>query len=382
MGGPILSALNDCVCGCGSALCGEGQPSCDPDCCACQDSRFTFNAEYLLWWIKGTPVPPILTTGSPNDALPGALGQPGTAVLIGGKYLENDPRSGGRFSATYWFDACHECGLEGSFFFLGQKTLNLGAFSGGTPVLARPFFNTRTNAESEELVAFPGLLAGSSTFSLSTRLAGAQLNLRTPLCTSCCGHVDLIGGYRFLGLDENLQVGETLAVQPVPGAGFVINDSFNTRNRFNGGQIGLESEYRFCRWYVNLRAMIALGGNNQVVNINGSTLTLDPRTGVTFTNRGLLVQPTNSGRFGREVFAYAPEVGINVGYQLTDCLRAYVGYNFLYLNNVLRPANQIDRVVNDSFLRGTATLPSRPAFAFRETDFWAQGLTFGLEFRY
>jgi len=76
-----------------------------------------------------------------------------------------------------------------------------------------------------------------------------------------------------------------------------------------------------------------------------------------------------------------PQLGVNVGYQLTDNVRAFVGYTFLYWNDVLRPGDQIDRVVNTTQspvnLIGNGLLvgPARPAPIFRESDFWAQAST-------
>src|SRR5436305_2050916 len=41
--------------------------------------------EYLLWWSKDTPLPrSVVTSGSPTDVRPGAIGQPGTQTLFGG----------------------------------------------------------------------------------------------------------------------------------------------------------------------------------------------------------------------------------------------------------------------------------------------------------
>src|SRR6266446_3470956 len=39
---------------------------------------FAFSAEYLVLWFKADQVPPLVTTGNPNAAIPGALDQPGT----------------------------------------------------------------------------------------------------------------------------------------------------------------------------------------------------------------------------------------------------------------------------------------------------------------
>ena len=72
---------------------------------------------------------------------------------------------------------------------------------------------------------------------------------------------------------------------------------------------------------------------------------------------------------------------------LTRRVRATVGYTFFYMSEVVRPGDQIDRVVNPTqlptagaFVAGTT--PTRPSFPFQSSDFWAQGLNFGLEIRY
>ena len=54
---------------------------------------------------------------------------------------------------------------------------------------------------------------------------------------------------------------------------------------------------------------------------------------------------------------------------------------------MVRPGEQIDVAVNStqvptSVLFGPLTGPARPAFNFRQSDFWAQGLNLGLEFRF
>ena len=97
---------------------------------------------------------------------------------------------------------------------------------------------------------------------------------------------------------------------------------------------------------------------------------------------GLLAQPSNSGSFQRNRFAVAPDLGANIGYQVTDHLRAFVGYDFLYLSEVVRAGDQVDLRVNPNQLRGVAGGPALPAFNFHGSDYWAQGVSFGLEFKY
>src|SRR5262249_50837045 len=55
------------------------------------------DAEYLLWWMKGDSLPPLITSspaGTPQSQA-GVLGAPGTAVLFGGSGVNSDLRSGG-----------------------------------------------------------------------------------------------------------------------------------------------------------------------------------------------------------------------------------------------------------------------------------------------
>ncbi|HEY1859848.1 MAG TPA: BBP7 family outer membrane beta-barrel protein, partial [Gemmataceae bacterium] len=215
------------------------------------------------------------------------------------------------------------------------------------------------------------------------------------LCRGCCSRTDLLFGFRYVGLADNLQIGEALTVLPaatgvtqvVPvGTTFQVSDRFHTSNRFYGGHVGLDTEYRRGRWFLDLKGKVALGSNHEVVNIGGNTIVTAPGAAPVNLTGGLLALSSNIGRFSRDMFVVAPEATINLGYQVTPAMRVFVGYNFLYLSNVVRAGNQIDPIVNPNLIPSTTgttpSLPVRPAFAFKGTDFWAQGVNFGLEFRY
>ncbi len=362
----------------------SGGPSSPP-------GRFWVSGEYLLWWIRDSHLPPLVTAGSLTSA--GILGRPGTGVLFGGT-TDNEERSGGRFRAGYWFNGPQTLGIEGSYFFLGSRSVNFTAGSpgAGSTVIARPFVNAITGAEDSGLVSVPGLLTGTVGVNLSSRLQGAELNGVYNLCCGCTGRVDLLAGFRYLELNEGLQIAEDLNVNTgVPllgGTSFRLNDQFNTRNRFYGGQVGARAELWWGGLFVNLRGQVALGTTDQVINVSGSTVIAPPGQVPTVGNGGFLALPTNSGHFTRDRFAVVPEVGINVGYQVTQYLRAFVGYSFLYWSNVVRPGDQIDRTVNPTQLPLTVITPphligpARPAPVLRDTDFWAQGINFGVAFQY
>jgi hypothetical protein len=377
---------------------GHGGKAADAACPAAS-CGFYARAEFLLWWLKSDPVPPLVTqgssllppdTGAENVPNPGALGMPSTVVLLGGT-IDPEEHSGGRFTVGQRFGAEQTFGLEANFFFLAHRGTNFRSGQDGSPgptVLSRPFFDVQAMAEDAEVVAFPGEKAGNVSVSLTSQLLGAEANARVALFTGACCRLDLIGGYRYLQLDENLRIVESITSVPIDvGNTFLrVLDEFSTHNQFHGGQLGGEAEFVHGRWALELRGQVAWGLATEVVNIRGNTQVTNPFRDDTF-NGGLLALPTNSGRHSRTRSAVVPEVGINVGWQITDHLRASLGYTFLYWSQVARPGEAIDRGINPSQLAsefgpGMLVGPARPAFAFKDTDFWAQGINFSVEFRY
>jgi hypothetical protein len=387
----------------GGGILGDGATPGDcsvPGCGVCCDSccsdgtAFWVSAEYLLWWINHSHTPALLTTSPPGTptTTAGVLGLPTTSVVVGSNSLDQSTFDGGRFSAGYWFDDEHVWGIDGSYFFLSERTRAITDTSFGNPILVRPFFNVApgTGTEMGELVAFPGVIAGSANFSETTRLWGADANIRRNFL--CLGNwkIDLLAGARYFKLDENLDIGEGLLVTApgvLSGSTITVGDHFGTKNTFYGGQIGAESEWRWGNFFIDGVGKIAFGDNHQTVDISGSTSFMLPTGVTTVQPGGLLALPTNSGHFSRDKFAILPEVGAKVGYQFTPHIRAYVGYTCILLTDAVRPGQEIDRVINTTQLPtsagpGTLVGPARPAFAFHDTNFWAQGIDFGVEFRY
>jgi hypothetical protein len=373
------------VCGDGCGGCWNG--GCGRGCCF--GNRWYGSAEYLLWFIRGQSLPPLLTTGPLTSPLPGALDQPGTAVLFGGNTLANNPYSGVRLRGGYWFNDCHGLGLDLGGFILGGNANRFTASSLGAPFLARPFFNALTGAQDIEAVAAPTGLAGTFSAVNTFFLYGAEANLRRNLFCGCNWFIDAFAGWRLLGLNESLNMRENLTVvsstNPALPAGstFLVNDRFATSNLFNGGQIGVIGEYRFGRWSIDVRNGIALGGTMQNVNISGFTNAQGPGIGATTMPGGLLALPSNIGSHTRGVVSFVEEVGVNLGYQFTNHIRGFVGYNFLFWSSVVRPGEQIDTNVNPNLIPpATGGGPSRPTFNFNGADFWVQGINFGIDIRW
>jgi len=399
-----------------------GEPLAKPD-WACGPPRcFWVSAEYLLWWIKDSQVPPLITTGVAGaTALPGVLGQPGTTVLFGGTDLDNHAFSGGRFSGGFWLNDCQTMGVEGSYFFLGSRSVHFDDASNGalgSAIIARPFFDVTSGIQNAELVAFPGIASGQIQLSSFSRLQGAELNLLCIPCTPCCDpcadqacpggdlakhnsgcgcnyYVSFLAGFRYLQLDEGLDIAESSQINPALPAGsplfggstISIADQFDTHNYFYGGQIGAKAEFCWGRAFVDVQGKVALGVTHEVVDIQGSTAITTPGGPTVVIPAGFLASGSNSGQFSRDAFAVVPEVGVNLGYQVTNNFRAFVGYTFLYCSSVVRPGDQVDvglsgtQIPTDSRFNPQGG-PQRPAVLLQDTDFWAQGINFGLEFRY
>lgn len=364
--------------------------------------RFFFQTEYLLWWVRRANVP-VLATTAPDPTNPadpnanfGFLGRPGTAVLLGPGGFGSTARNGLRIRGGAWLE--NGCGIDGSFFFLGERTNTFDVASPLFPVITRPFFAPNVNPQTGQVIGeFGEVVAGGGTqgrlqVEQTSRLWGADLNFRSCINRTCVARAEWFAGYRHLNLREELKISEFLVAGPndapqPPGTRIFVQDDFQTHNRFHGGQIGFAVGRRWGRLDADARVSVALGVTAQDLDITGSQQVLRPgqATPTAFTG-GLLAVGPNLGSFSNDEFSVVPEVTFNVGYLVTPTVRAYVGYNFLYWTNVIRPGDQIDRVVDLTFVPNSPPVPfsglNRPQPLFRQTDFWAQGLQFGIELRW
>lgn len=94
------------------------------------------------------------------------------------------------------------------------------------------------------------------------------------------------------------------------------------------------------------------------------------------TEGGFLAQASNIGRSSETEFAVAPTAEFRVSYQVAENWRAFLGYTFLYISSVSRPGGAVDLVLNEP------PGGSHPQRLDQSTDFWMQGIQFGLQARY
>lgn len=366
--------------------------------------------EYLAAWVKdGAAPPPLVTTGPPGDGS-ALLGAPGTQVLLGGQPIDYGTFVAGRFAIGSYFALDRTCGFEVTGLVVEQRTKyqTVASSPTGFPVLGRPFIAAQDDTPLVLYAAFPDRFAGEVATANRTRTWGIEVDLLKNAMPwrpwfwrgRKLGDVraEVRAGFRYLDLDEKLAIGQSTSLLAGGVANFgggsvvapateVLIDQFDTDNQFCGGQVGGRVQYCRGRCFLDVLGKVAVGGVREVVTINGSSTLLVPGFAPTTLPGGLLATFTNIGTQKRDAFAVVPEIGINLGYQLSPECSVTLGYSFLYWSRVVRPGDQIDTTVNVTQVPihpdyGPLDGPARPLVPFRETDFWVQGLSLGLELRF
>lgn len=373
-------------------------------------SRWNVRGEYLLWWIKkDRAAAPLLTTGAAGDPNAGILGRPGTGVFFG-RELDYRLNSGGRVFLDCWLDDSRTIAAEVGGFVLETHTVHGEQNSNrtdGAPVIARPFFNLLTGREDAQIITSPqdplgGRYLGGIDIFGDSRTWGGEANLLLNLAETrstrdLLSQWLLVGGFRYLGQKDQLRFSQSSTVLkpgtmgfggvPAPAPDIVsLRDYFETNNHFYGGQLGARTLWQFERWQLALGCTVGLGVTEQNAEISAHTLLTDP-SGQTLRIPGGLYAPASFvGHHLRHELSFISEAEVRLGYRLTRRCQASIGYSFLFWNDVARPADQLDRAVDPRLVPSNlaynpAAAPA-PSFQFDSTDFWAQGLTFGLGFRY
>ncbi|RIK75621.1 MAG: hypothetical protein DCC67_15060 [Planctomycetota bacterium] len=410
----------------------DGCPTCGDTICQMQGgcgfgSRPVLYArgEYLLWWIDGMPIPPLVVRGEANNN--GTPGDPdddffdNAFVVFGDEDVLEESRSGGRITIGYWLDDYGQWAVEGDYFSFGEiQTHFVDGGDGTFPIVGRPFIDATTGLPAVEDVSFPGI-RGDVTADVTSTFQSAGLRFRRNLCcvagapecgdavqcgstvsgclTGGCGtpvggdtplarffnrgtrHIDVTYGVRWAQLEEGLNIREDLQTTDATTT-FVVVDDFATSNEFVGGELGFIWDWQYRRWSVESLLRLGIGNTRQRVAINGFTLNNGE-----FGVGGLLAQESNIGNYERNEFSVLPQIGVTLGYMITDRLKLTGGYTLLYWSRVVRPGEQIDLEVNPGNLPfanppDADGLPARPEFVFRDTSIWAHGLNVGLEYQW
>jgi Putative beta barrel porin-7 (BBP7) len=354
--------------------------------------RYWTTFEYLLWVGRDGPSTwPIAVSGTvANGANPFT---PGSVSLLGGQKIEFDALNGARFVVGGWLPGSTRVGLEATATILEAKTLNASWASGpqGLPVLGTPFTNELTGAVDSVLASSPGN-PGSIFASAKTQMFAIDFNMLGNVMRTQYMTVNLVGGFRFFSLAELMYVqhntlintiGFTFQGNPIAaGTRTALEDRLNTTNRFYGGQIGFQFQYRWRVLTFDFGNQFAMGVMRRSEDLSGFS-----QSGAVRIPGGVLVSTTNIGRRTDNEFGVVPQLDFKIGWQCSQNVRLFMGLDFLYASSVLRPGNQIDPVVNPTLVPfrpefGTAAGTARPTQLFVTSDWWVTGVSWGVNLKF
>jgi hypothetical protein len=347
------------------------------------DPTVWMKAEFLLWFPQERNTPP-LGARNPNPADVPALTLSPTAVPFG------DSFGGGLVPGfrgdigSYFADG--DFGIGGRVWVLGddEDDLNFGG-DGSVQALGVPFFNINPDpaffGENAILIGFnPGVPAnvGNVAVRSSLSIVAAEIYGRALLSKSKNHRFEMLGGYTHFNIADELNINIRSTGLPA-GLQTVFNDSFSTRNEFHGGQVGSEVSLTRGRWTASSLTKVHLGNMSQRINVRGNTAQgLLPAAPAVVANQGLFArgETLDLNGFKRDVFAFAPEMNLKLGYQFREHVNLHLGYTFVYWNDIALAGDQIDRNVyidTANFNLNTTTRHVAP----RSSGYFVQGIDLG-----
>ncbi|HBJ37468.1 MAG TPA: hypothetical protein DDZ51_22475 [Planctomycetaceae bacterium] len=372
---------------CGGSCGGSCNSGCDAGrgrigAAVCKDDPTVWmKAEFLLWFPQERNTPPLGVRNA--QPLVPALTLSPTATPFGDSF-GGDLVPGFRGDIGRYF-ADGDFGIGGRVWVLGddEDDLNFGG-SGLGQSLGVPFFNTNPDplffGENAVFIGFndgapqnEGNVAVRSTLSI----VAAEIYGRALLSKSKNHRFEMLGGYSHFNISDdlniNIQTTNTAALQTV------FNDSFSTRNEFHGGQIGSEISVSRGRWTASSLTKVHLGNMAQRINVQGNTAQgVLPAVPAVVAGQGLFArgEVLDLNGFKRDVFAFAPEMNLKVGYQFRDHVNLHVGYTFVYWNDIALAGDQMDRSVFVDTANFNASNTTRHVEA-RTGGYFVQGIDLG-----
>lgn len=340
----------------------------------------------LLWFSGERRAPALVTRNATTGAFP-VQGVAGTQIVAGDQTKVGDGlQPGFRMNVGIWLDDQQDLAFTGGAFGLfGRRETT--QFPGiGSQSLGIPFFNTSLGIPDAYLLNFDagglGQNTGSASVSSRLNLIGAEANLRRALIRSGGNRLDVVGGYLFARLDDQLSLTtsyeDNIANLVLDGTTFDTVDNFRGQNTFHGGQLGLLSQFTTGSLSISTGAKFGLGNMNQTATASGSYLEVGGG-GAVADNRGLFVQSSNRGTQTRNVFAFIPQIDLKLGYKLRSDLQFNVGYNLMYFSDVALAGNQIDPNID---IANIFAAPTAPASRFVNDSLLLHGVSLGLNWTF
>jgi len=368
--------------------CADGSNTCEPQfsdislpCAPYCTPGFWADVDFLLWWRDDRQFPALVTTHPNAGALPGAT------VLFGNGPIDEQARPGGRLEFGLWVDNCQCYGLGGHFLGLSDAQVRFAVVdSPDLLFFARPYRDVAVvpPLQTSFPIANDPLTTGRLDINAGSELLASDFFVRWLLCQGERRRVDLLFGYQFARVDEDLTINTLTQTQPTGLPSVAVTDIFQARNEFHGGHFGLQGEYRYGGWGLELLAKFAFGNMRERVSINGSQVATDVGGGTANRTWGFLAHPTtNGGDHIQDDFAFMEDVGIKLAYYPLDRVKLSIGYSLMYWSSVVRPGDHIDLDIDGRLLTGAPPADATsPAFTFNPSSFFVHGLNLGIEYQF
>lgn len=342
-------------------------------------------AEGVSFWTKGAHTPALLTTSSDGTerTKAGVLGESTTSILLGQQDLSGGLQSGFRIAFGSWLDAADTTGVEFTYLGLFQNEDEFYYPSNGSPILARPFYDTNGVANSH-IIAYPDQQYGSFECSSSSNFQAAEVLVRRSVARGFGYRFELLGGFRYQRLTDSLLISDTSTYTDTilpAGTSASVMDRFHTQNDFAGVEFGAAAVWRHCQWTFETTMKLAVGQTNSRVDISGATTTSIYGVSTNYQT-GMLALSSNEGAHRFNQVSVVPELDLTVGLDLTPRLRATAGCSLIYWSAVARPGDQIDMDLAQALFPPATGTASRPEFTPHLSEYWAAGFHFGLDYRF
>jgi hypothetical protein len=310
--------------------------------------------------------------------------------LFTGFNEDSNERNGIRGTIGFWIDPDRGLAVEANYFQLEERTVGFSGMAAGTVHVATGFTNVLVEPGGQ-VERVQQLLTTNMAVNIaggaSNRLLGSEVNLRKHAVTVGNLRIDGLLGVRYIDLDDESFVSQFLTAtdgifMPNGTDTTVLASSMSAQNRYFGPQVGLRADADIWRLTVAGTAKISVGGMNQDLSVTDAVATS------TATPIGPDIYPVGTQNYSRTRFSYLPELGGTLGFAFTDNIRCTLGYNVLWINNVVRPGAAAAQNVLLNPSTGTlrnisaGTAPFGPAFYFADDKVVVHGWTFGVDFRF
>jgi hypothetical protein len=345
-----------------------------------REPRFWVTPEYVHYWENAAPaLPDLVDLSSAGGATIGQVYDQHRVTFSNGNAV--------RLTLGGWIDPNEKIGVELSGFYTPKQS-QTDSFTGTPtgPIIAAPFFNVGSTSPTQRFFGGIGTTQGSASFISSTESYGGEGDVLLHHFTTTLGDklslkVDELGGFRYFGVADQFQ--ENVGRQN-SGNDFSATDNYQTQNNFYGVNLGAHVRARYEGFFAELTPKIGVGVTNESVDVSGSFSSPSPN----INPGGFLAIGNKLGDRGADKFAVLPQVTLKVGYDFSNRVEIFAGYDLLYLSQVARANGQITNLVDKADsptanFGGVAGAPdTSPQPSVTSTSFFEQGVTGGLTVKF